>query len=292
MHSSNPFVRTSGHGEPVVCLHASTSSSRQWIPLIERLAPRRRVIAADLAGQGRTPAPEPSMNALEEDLRVVDAVAGGQAVHLVGHSYGGAVALRYAMRYPHRVRSLSLYEPAVWHIVAVGAAADPAAVRVFDAGHRIMVLLGRGSPVEAAGLFVDYWNGAGSFERMDAFQRERIAAQMTRVVAHFEALFADRTPLLAYASLGMPTLLLSGGAGPRSGQRATELLAATMPRALTRRFPALGHMGPVTSPGEVNEAIAGFIGALAASGSKQPVRAPASRTPDAASVLDLMTQWK
>lgn len=273
MHTYYPFVRTSGHGEAVICLHATTSSSKQWSALIERLAPQCRVLAPDLAGHGRTAWQDRGANALEEDLDLLEALAGGEAAHLVGHSYGGAVALRYAMRHPHRVRSLVLYEPAVWHIVAVGAAGDRAALRVFDAGHRIAALVGAGSHREAARLFLDYWNGDGCWEGMSATQRERVAAQMRRVVAHFAAVFVDRTPLVAYAALDMPCLLLSGGSGPRSGQRATELLAATLPRASTRRFPALGHMGPITSADQVNQAIAAFleeIGALR----KAPLAAP------------------
>jgi pimeloyl-ACP methyl ester carboxylesterase len=266
MHTHYPFVRESGRGEAVICLHATTSSSRQWSALMERLAPQCHVLAPDLAGHGRTAWQDRGANALEEDLALVEALAGGDAVHLVGHSYGGAVALRYAMRHPHRVRSLVLYEPAVWHIVAVGAAGDRAALRVFDVGHRIVNFVEAGGDHEAARLFIDYWNGNGTWDGMSASHRERVAAQMRRVVAHFAALFVDRTPLVAYAALGMPALLLSGACGPRSGQRATELLAATMPRTSTRRFPALGHMGPVTAADEVNEAIAAFLEGTAAIG--------------------------
>jgi pimeloyl-ACP methyl ester carboxylesterase len=94
---------------------------------------------------------------------------------------------------------------------------------------------------------------------MGALQKDRVAEQMPRVVAHFVALFSDPAPLAAYAALRMPVLLLSGRAGPRSGQRVTELLAAAMPRATLQRFDALGHMGPVTSADEVNDVIARFI---------------------------------
>lgn len=274
MHPYYPFVRESGHGEAVICLHASTSSSRQWSALIERLAPQCHVLAPDLAGHGGTAWQDRGANALEEDLRLVEAVAGGETVHLVGHSYGGAVALRYAMRHPHRVRSLVLYEPAMWHLVAVGAAGDRAALKVFDVGHRVMGLVEGGSHLDAARLFLDYWNGEGSWERMNASQHDRIAAQMARVVAHFAAVFVDRTPLVAYAGLVMPALLMSGGVGPRSGQRTTELLAATMPRAVTQRFPALGHMGPISAAAEVNEAIAAFLHGTAGMSKSAPVTVP------------------
>ena len=61
----------------------------------------------------------------------------------------------------------------------------------------------------------------------------------------------ERTPLVAYAGLDMPALLLSGGAGPRCGQYTAQLLASTLPHSVATRFPALGHMGPVVGAAQV-----------------------------------------
>ena len=116
MRQQHPFVRDSGQGEAVLCLHSSTSSSRQWIPLMERLAANHRVLAPDLCGQGRNTGPGGGGDALEEDVGLIEALAGNLPVHVVGHSYGGAVALRYTMRHPARVRSLTLYELSLIHI--------------------------------------------------------------------------------------------------------------------------------------------------------------------------------
>jgi pimeloyl-ACP methyl ester carboxylesterase len=256
MQQRYPFVRQAGRGESVLCLHSSTGSSKQWMALMERLAPVCRVIAPDLAGQGRNTWPGGSGDALEEDVRLAEEVAGETPVHLVGHSYGGAVALRYALRHPQRVRSLVVYEPALWHLVA---ARDGAAHEVFDVGLRIARLFEGGRTIEAARLFVDYWNGEGTWECVGSFQQERIASQMKQVVAHFTALFADPTSLAAYAALDMPALLMCGRTSPPPGPRVIELLAHAMPGATVRRFEGLGHMGPVTSAGEVNEAISRFI---------------------------------
>jgi pimeloyl-ACP methyl ester carboxylesterase len=226
---------------------------------MDRLAGNFRVLAPDLCGQGRNTGLGADGDALEEDVGLIEEVAAGVPVHVVGHSYGGAVALRYSMRHPGRVRSLTLYEPAAWHLLAAGFDGDRAGHEVLDVGSAVMHLVDAGRPLEAARHFVDYWNGDGSWDRMGALQKDRVAEQMPRVVAHFVALFSDPAPLAAYAALRMPVLLLSGRAGPRSGQRVTELLAAAMPRATLQRFDALGHMGPVTSADEVNDVIARFI---------------------------------
>lgn len=259
MLQQHPFVRESGQGEAILCLHSSTSSSRQWIPLMEQLAANFRVLAPDLCGQGRNTGLAAAGDALEEDLGLIESVAGETPVHVVGHSYGGAVALRYALRHPQRLLSLTLYEPAAWHLLAASLERERAGREVFEVGLRVMHLVDAGSELEAARHFVDYWAGDGGWDQMSAFQQDRVAEQMTRVVAHFVALFTDPTPLAAYTALRMPVLLMSGGAGPRSGQRVTELLADAIPRAAVQRFEALGHMGPITSADEVNGLIARFI---------------------------------
>src|SRR5215510_5422327 len=162
MRQQHPFVRDSGgQGHPVLCVHSSTSSSKQWIPLMDRLAGDYRVIAPDLCGQGRNTGLCGGADALEEDVRLIEGLAHDVPVHVVGHSYGGAVALRYSMRHPARVRSLTLYEPAAWHLLAACFDADRAGHEVLDVGSGVMHLVDAGRPAEAARHFVDYWNGDG-----------------------------------------------------------------------------------------------------------------------------------
>ena len=130
---------------------------------------------------------------------------------------------------------------------------------VLYVGRSIARLAAGGDAHEAARRFIDYWNGAGSFERMEPGQQARLATQMPRVVAHFAALFADATPLHLYARLHVPALLLSGRTGPRCGPQVAEILSDTLPRAGALWLPDLGHMGPVTDPGAVNGVIARFV---------------------------------
>ena len=61
------WVHEAGKGETVLCLHSSTSSHKQWLPLAERLAGRFRVVAVDLSGQGRMTWPSRGGDALEEE---------------------------------------------------------------------------------------------------------------------------------------------------------------------------------------------------------------------------------
>src|SRR5262249_17875347 len=87
--------------------------ARAWRALTEDLQGRWRVLAPDLHGYGQTgPRPESHLPGLGDEAALVDAVLGRstERIHLVGHSYGGAVALRLASDRPARLLSLTLIE--------------------------------------------------------------------------------------------------------------------------------------------------------------------------------------
>ena len=95
--------REAGAGVPVVCIHASASSSGQWRPLMERLAGRFRSLAVDLYGYGQSPPwPDERPLSLTDEAALIEPVleAVGDPVHVIGHSYGGAVALKAALVRP------------------------------------------------------------------------------------------------------------------------------------------------------------------------------------------------
>ena len=106
-----------GGGVPLVLLHAGGSSGKQSVKTASLLEDRFRVVAPDLWGFGLTESwtGEESLTHDHQALlvaAVIEAVASGPA-HLVGHSYGGATALRLALRRKDLVKTLILIEPIV-----------------------------------------------------------------------------------------------------------------------------------------------------------------------------------
>ncbi len=118
-----PGYFVAGAGTPVVLLHSSLGSKSQWTALAERLASRFRVIALDLCGYGDNAACATGTSfTVDDEVRLVTAhldrlVEPHIRVHVVGHSYGGLVALRFAQCRRGRVASLSLYEPVAFGIL-------------------------------------------------------------------------------------------------------------------------------------------------------------------------------
>lgn len=245
---------------PVVALHCSAASGRQWQPLAAALAGRFTVLAPDFYG---TPARGPWLGAgpfrlADEAAPVLAAVdAARQKVHLVGHSYGGAVALRVAAARPHQIASLALYEPCAFHLLrAAGAEGRAAMAEVRAVVRDIDRAVLAGAWRRAGRRFVDYWGGAGAFAAMPPERQAQVAAFMPKASLDFRALFGEPTPLRAYRALGVPLLLMQGEHAPAPTQVIARRLAAAMRPAETVTLHGAGHMGPLTHADAVAAAIA------------------------------------
>ncbi|MCS7006866.1 MAG: alpha/beta hydrolase [Thermoleophilia bacterium] len=94
----------------VVCLHGVTSHGRHFAELAARL-PRVRVLAPDLLGHGSSPYKPPWSR--EAHCESVAATVGSEPAALVGHSFGGRIALELAARAPKLVPRLVLLDPAI-----------------------------------------------------------------------------------------------------------------------------------------------------------------------------------
>ena len=109
---SEVYVEQWGQGEPVLLIHGFGGSSHNWEPVAEDLAENYRLIAPDLRGFGWSERPaDKAVYAFESQVELVLGVLdvlGIERAHVVGHSYGGGVALWLASRNPERVRSLVL----------------------------------------------------------------------------------------------------------------------------------------------------------------------------------------
>jgi pimeloyl-ACP methyl ester carboxylesterase len=250
-----------GAGEPVVLLHSGGLSGRQWRRLRDLLSPDRRVIVPDLLGYGASsPWPVGEPFAMEQDLEALRALldhAGGPA-HLVGHSYGGLLALKLAIERPAAARSLALYEPVAFGLL--DRAADADAWALLEAIPLAYDATGPGGVDEAwLSSFVGWWNGSGAWASLGAEAKAGFRATGWKVFSEVSSLMADRTPREAYAAVTAPALLMGGERSPMPAGRVLERLAAALPRATRHGFPGFGHMAPVSHAAAVNEAIAAHV---------------------------------
>lgn len=253
-------VHDSGAGDPVIPVHSGGFSARQWRKLGEALKSTHRVLAPDLLGYGgSSPWPLGTPFTADEDLAALEALLDSleAPAHLVGHSYGGLLAMKLALSRPLAVRSLALFEPVAFSIL--DEPSDTAARASLETVQHEYRAGETGADDVWLGKFVDWWNGPGAWNQMAEEGRAGFRAVGWKVFQEVLSIGADRTPRATWGTIAVPTLLLGGERTPYTERRVIEKLAATLPRAKLVIFGGMGHMGPITHANTVNTAIAEHI---------------------------------
>jgi pimeloyl-ACP methyl ester carboxylesterase len=247
-----------GSAPSVLCIHSFSSSAAQYQGLTQRLGPRFDVLAGELYGHGNSPAwPRDQPFTLADEAARLQALLPDDApVHLVGHSYGAAVALRIAASIRTRLRSMTLYEPAIWGTLSQSRPHD-AATREIEAVRDETIRLIDSDQLEAATeRFIDYWAGPGTWAGVAEARRPRLVATVRSLRAAWIATFEERWSADALRALDVPCLLLSGTGSTAAARCAVDLLHDALPDADVIRFDGIGHLGPLTHADTVDAAIA------------------------------------
>jgi len=249
-----------GAGEPVVLLHTTGASSGQWRRLAAELSERFRVIAPDLCGYGGSSAWQGEGEiSLAAEAGLVAALIERLdcPVHLVGHSFGGAVALRLVQARPEPVRSLVLIEPVAFHLLRAGDAIDAQALAEISAvADGVARAVACGDFQGGFGRFVDYWSGEGAWAAIPADKRAAMAPRLGKVALDFWSALNDPARLGDLADLDVPALVIRGGTSPLPVRRIAWHLGRTLLDARLETIENAGHMAPLTHPAEVNALVA------------------------------------
>jgi pimeloyl-ACP methyl ester carboxylesterase len=246
----------------VICLHSSASLGRQWSSLAESLTGAFRVIAPDLLGYGATAdwRFERAL-ALDDEARAIDPLIAAEpaGVHLVGHSFGGALALHLALRHPNQVKSVTLYEPVLFNLIQNDPAAHAAAVEIAAVRIAVRRAVYSGRSQHAAQVFVDYWSGLGAWRALPEKRRDAIVARMRKVDAEFDAVFHNATALAAYRRVKVPVLAMVGAVTRQPPRAILDLLCTVLPDVRRVEIAGAGHLAPLTHADAVNGRIRDFL---------------------------------
>ncbi|RAK01834.1 alpha/beta fold hydrolase [Aliidiomarina maris] len=262
----------------IFCFHSSQSSGAQWRLLTAQLSELAQaadapvtIHAPDLIGYGAQTFA--ANGAAIADFRLADEIEAllpllegvqidpsavqteqSQPIHLIGHSYGGALALRMARLMAQAgtpPASVCLYEPVAFHVLPEG---DPAREEILAIASKMDDL-----PVaQAAAEFVNYWNHPGYFEALPARVQKAMVAKQPKVQADFAALIGEPAQLTDYTVVDCPVLILHGTQSPLSSRTVAEHLVHTLPKATSAAVKG-GHMAPLTDPTAVNPHIIEFL---------------------------------
>jgi pimeloyl-ACP methyl ester carboxylesterase len=247
----------------VVALHCSLSSGRQWDRLAQELGGRHQVIAPDISGYGDNATSFALPTTLAEEIEALSPrlSESGEPLHIVGHSYGGALAFKIATdtRYASRVRSLTLIEPVLPTILMESGSDRRLYEHFARLGYAIYEDLWKGCSMEAIEKFLTFWRGSGPEERLSSNALARLVEQAEKLAFDFASVLAEQNVTSAAAAIRVPTLLISGGLSPYLTQRVVGRLASTISGADTKYLPAAGHMLAISHAPSINPDIARHI---------------------------------
>lgn len=247
-----------GTGTPVVLLHAGGSSAKQWGKIAPLLQTRFRTLAPDLWGAGGTDSWTGEEKLTHDDqalliTRVIEETRSGP-VHLVGHSYGGASAVRLALRRRDLIKTLILIEPLLTCLLKL--AGEEAIFREWlDIAESFVREATAGRPDAAWRGFINYRNGSGAWEALPESTKERLLAGTASGVAAFHSNLTNPTSIDDLHRIHIPTLVLCGENTTTPDRRTTEIVREHIPGCRYVTIPAADHMSPMSHPEFIANAI-------------------------------------
>jgi pimeloyl-ACP methyl ester carboxylesterase len=250
-----------GQGQPVVLIHSSVSGNRQWRPLTEALKDRYRVLAINLFGYGETtPWPDTSPQSLYAQAQLVMALCQevGTPIHLVGHSFGGSVALKAAGLLGPRVGSLILLEPNPFYLLKQSGRTQAFLESRMLRDH-VKFFGSLGDWPAVAERFADYWLGDGSWSAMPEKRRGAFADSLTPNFHEWDAVMDEETTIEECKALTARTLVVSDAATRIPIREIVDIFAKACPHWTFHTIPEGGHMAPLTRPELVNPVVRQFL---------------------------------
>jgi len=241
----------------VVVLHATLSTGRQLAPLVRELAATGdvRLVAPDRRGSGEHRLDPPREVAVAEHLADLEALLDAEGVRravLLGHSFGGVVALEAAARLPERVAAVVAYEP------PYGPLANARMRRAFELVARATAeAAASGGPPAAARAFMRGVAGRGAWDALP--ERTRVSLETEGGGALADAAMSGLDPE-GLARIVCPVTILTGSASEPFYAPIAGALEARIPGARHVKLAGLRHTAPIIDPAPIAAAVRAALG--------------------------------
>ena len=257
---SEVYVERWGRGEAVLLIHGFGGSSHNWSRVAEDLADDFWLVAPDLRGFGWSERPDSRQaysfeNQVRTVLGVLDALEIERA-HVVGHSYGGGVALWLANRHPERVRSLVLVGSTLPGTEYDSGRRLPSAGPLTPMAVRWML---RPAFLRNA-LESSYYDPDKVDDALVASYKERLSVEgVNRAFRGLTAKSSRPQGSLDLARLTIPTLVVWGAEDPLLPADSGRRFAEAIPNGRFHMIPECGHTPMEETPEAFVAAVEPFL---------------------------------
>lgn len=206
------YYEQQGSGPPIVFIHGSYATTSTWKKMIGRLAANHHCISIKLPGHCGTPDPEdfanPTINTELDILEQIITAVTDQPIHLVGHSFGGVIALSLALKGSVALSQMTLFEPvAAWVLDKVQDEKASAVVQEFLATYFHDVAIKK---PYVCGQVIDFWGGHGAFDSLPTFIKDSMEPLVENNIRHWNLNAAIDSTVNDLQNLLIPTRLVCG----------------------------------------------------------------------------------
>ena len=246
---SGVWAQEAGEGPLVALVHGSMDRSGGMLRLRRLLQPRHRVLRYDRRGYARSlPAGPPA--SFDQQVDDLAELLGPRPAVLVGHSFGGLVCLALAERRPERVEAVVSYEaPKMWEPWWPGSVPLMTGADAGGDG-----LDGQGE--EAAEWFLRRMIGDEMWDRLPSAMRAERRAEGPTLVAEMRSVRPPAPPPFDPAGVTAPVVVARGEHARPHHRRASDELAADLPRAELHTVAGATHGAHLTHPAELATLVA------------------------------------
>ncbi len=269
------FYEENGGGQPIVFVHGTISDYRTWSAQTESLSSGFRTIAYSRRyarpNEREGDVMDSTVQNNSADLESLIRGLGLDRAHVVGHSYGGFIAMYFASQHPELLRSLTLINPVVMSMLAKEASTSAALSLLLRSPG---VALSARRAITATNVTSRAVDGGdrSAVERIFIPALQNGRTDLPAKPPGFWEMVADNArtlreatapypPLTAHEAKGIrtPTLVVWGELSAPWDSRISEMLSTSIPDCEGAKIAGTGHFCKIERPSEVNERIRAFL---------------------------------